>query len=137
MKRHLVVIDDEKVIHSILDRQLPVYDFKVHGCESGKEGLKYVKTLIKTTPIDVILLDWMMPHMSGLDVLAKLKCHRLMRDIPVFMLTSKSKLDDIDKAYDMGADNYITKPFSANSIGSIINLKLSKLKKRKELTGVK
>jgi DNA-binding response OmpR family regulator len=137
MKRHLVVIDDEKVIHSILERQLPVYDFEVHGCESGEEGLKYLKTLIKTTPIDVILLDWMMPNMSGLDVLAKLKRHRLMRDIPVFMLTSKSKLDDIDKAYDMGADNYITKPFSANSIGSIINLKLSKLKKRKELTGVK
>jgi CheY-like chemotaxis protein len=137
MKRQLVVIDDEKAVRSILERQLPVDDFEVHGCESGKEGLKYLKTLVKTTPIDVILLDWMMPNMSGLDVLAKLKCHRKLRDIPVFMLTSKSKMDDIDKAYEVGADNYITKPFKANTIGIIINLKLSKLKKRKELTGVK
>jgi two-component system alkaline phosphatase synthesis response regulator PhoP len=126
MKRHLVVIDDEKAIRSILGRQLSLCDFEVHGCESGKEGLKYVETLIETTPIDVILLDWMMPNMSGLDVLAKLKSHRKMRDIPVFMLTSKIKVDDLDKAYDLGADNYITKPFSVKTIGSIINFKLSK-----------
>lgn len=132
MVKHLVVIDDEMAIRRILERQLPLYEFEVHGCESGAEGLKYVMNLIKTTKIDVILLDWMMPEMSGLDVLALLKRHRKTRDIPVFMLTSKSKVDDIDKAYEMGADDYITKPLRVKLIGSIVDRKLFNLREKKE-----
>jgi len=132
MKKHMVVIDDEKAIHSILERQLPLYGFEVHSCEVGKEGLKYVKTLIKSTPVDVILLDWMMPTMSGMDVLTALKRNRKTRDIPVFMLTSKSKVDDLDKAYDMGADGFIIKPFKVKMVGSSINLKLDRIQKKKQ-----
>ena len=132
MKKHMVVIDDEKAIHSILERQLPLYGFEVHSCEVGKEALKYVKTLIKSTPVDVILLDWMMPTMSGMDVLKALKRHRKTRGIPVFMLTSKSKVDDLDEAYDMGADGFIIKPFKVKMVGSTINLKLDRIQKQKQ-----
>ena len=88
--------------------------------------------LVNTTKIEVILLDWMMPQMSGLEVLSKLKRSRKTRDIPVFMLTSKNKMDDLDKAFDMGADNYITKPFRVTLIADTINLKLARLEKKKE-----
>ena len=78
-----------------------------------------------------------MPNMSGLDVLAKLKSNRKTHDIPVFMLTSKSKMDDLDEAFDMGADNYITKPFKVRLIGNTIDLKLARLKEKKDkLMGV-
>ena len=93
--------------------------------------------LVNTTKIEVILLDWMMPQMSGLEVLSKLKRRRKTRDIPVFMLTSKSKMDDLDKAFDMGADNYITKPCRVSLIGETIDFKLAKLRAKKEkLKGV-
>lgn len=137
MRKHMVVIDDEKAIHAILERQLPLYGFEVHSCEVGKDGVKYVKSLLKRTQVDVILLDWMMPTMSGLDVLTALKRNRKTRDIPVFMLTSKSKVDDLDKAYDMGADGFIIKPFKVKMVGSSINLKLAKIEEKKQaLAGV-
>ena len=137
MEKHVVVIDDEKAIRSILDSRLSLCGFEVHCCESGKEGLKFVMNHIKTTPIDVILLDWMMPHMTGLEVLAKLKRHRKTRDIPVFMLTSKSSVDDLDEAYATGADNFIIKPFRGKSIGKTIELKLIGIREKKNrLLGV-
>ena len=78
-----------------------------------------------------------MPKMSGIEVLAKLKRHRKTRDIPVFMLTSKSSVDDLDKAYDLGADNFIIKPFMGKSIGKTIELKLIRTREKKEqLLGV-
>jgi two-component system phosphate regulon response regulator PhoB len=137
MEKQVVVIDDEKAIRSILERQLPLYNFRVHSCETGTEGLKTIETLVKTTGVDVILLDWIMPEMSGLEVLAILKARRKTRDIPVFMLTSKSKVGDIDMAYDIGADDYITKPFKVKLIGSTVDRKLFSLRDKSELlTGV-
>jgi len=137
MEKHVVVIDDEKAIHRILESRLSLCGFTVHCCATGKEGLKYVMNLIKTTTIEVILLDWMMPKMSGLEVLVKLKRHRKTRDIPVFMLTSKSSVDDLDKAYDLGADNFVIKPFMGKSIGKTIELKLIRIQEKKEqLLGV-
>ncbi|NQV32455.1 MAG: response regulator [Phycisphaeraceae bacterium] len=138
MKKNIVVIDDEMAIRSILERQLSLYGFEFYGCETGEEGLECVMNLAKTTTVDVVLLDWMMPKMSGLEVLTKLKRRSLTCDIPVFMLTSKTKMDDLDEAFDNGADNYITKPFSVKSIGSTINLKLAKLQEKKDkLMGVR
>jgi DNA-binding response OmpR family regulator len=138
MKKNLVVIDDERAIRSILERQLGLYGFNVHCCESGEEGLKFIQSLVKTRKIDVILLDWMMPEMLGLEVLATLKDNHETRDIPVFMLTSKSKVNEIDEAFDMGADDFIVKPFRVKLIGSTIDLKLFKLQEKKQkLAGVK
>lgn len=137
MEKQLIVIDDEKAIHSILEHQLPLHGFDVHCCANGKEGLKYIKDLIKTTNIDVILLDWMMPQMSGMEVLAALKENRKTRDIPVFMLTSRNRMDDLDTAYAVGADNYIIKPFKAREIGETIDFKLRRLwEQRNKLAGV-
>ena len=138
MKKQIVVIDDEKAIRAILARQLSLDGFEVHCCETGKEGLDCVMNLVETTQIDVILLDWMMPQMSGLEVLTLLKRRQQTHDIPVFMLTSKGSMDDLDEAFDTGADNYIAKPFRVKLIGETIHLKLASLrKKREKLVGVK
>ena len=76
----------------------------------------------------------MMPEQSGLEVLAILTKHRLTKNIPVFMLTAKGKMSDIDRAFDIGADDYITKPFTIMEMAKTIKRKLQKIMdKRAEL----
>ncbi len=67
--------------------------------------------------------------MDGLEVLSKLKYDKKMGDIPVFMMTAKGQIGDIDRACDLGADDYIIKPFEGMKLGRIIRHKLDKLKK--------
>lgn len=127
----VLVIDDSKDLHVLLQDELPLHGFDVHSAMSGKAGLKYAKKLVKTGKPDVILLDWVMPQMSGLKVLSELKYDKKTSGVPVFMLTAKSVIRDIERAYDIGADDYITKPFSVMKIGGIIRRKLQRLAETK------
>jgi len=99
--------------------------------KNGRGGLKFANKLAKSQRLEVILLDWMLPGIDGLEVLSKLKHNRMTEHIPVFMLTAKSKIGDIDRAYDIGADDYIAKPFKVIQIGNIIKRKLQKLAETK------
>ena len=123
----VLVIDDSKDIHLLLKEELTLHGFVVHSAMSGKAGLKCAQKLAKKGKPDVILLDWVMPKMNGLRVLSELKYNRKTSHIPVFMLTAKTVIRDIDRAFDIGADDYITKPFSVLQIGGIIKRKLQKL----------
>jgi len=123
----VLVIDDSKDIHLLLKEELTLHGFVVYSAMSGKAGLKCAQKLVKKGKPDVILLDWVMPKMSGLRVLSELKYNRKTSHIPVFMLTAKTIIRDIDRAFDIGADDYITKPFSVLQIGGIIKRKLQKL----------
>lgn len=123
----VLVIDDSKDLHVLLEEELTLNGFEVHSAMSGKAGLKRARKLAKKGKPDVILLDWVMPQMSGLRVLSELKYNGKTSHIPVFMLTAKTIISDIDRAFDIGADDYITKPFSVLQIGGIIKRKLQKL----------
>jgi len=79
---------------------------------------------------DVILLDWMMPEMNGLEVLSELKHNGKTEDIPVFMLTAKEIMGDIERAFEIGADDYLTKPFDPAQLGKTIKRKLKEHAKR-------
>ena len=133
----VLIIDDEKAIRTILKNELPLRGFEVHLAKNGKGGLKLANKLAKKRRLDVILLDWMLPDTDGLEVLSKLKYNDITEHVPVFMLTAKSQISDIDRAYDIGADNYITKPFKVIQIGEVIRLKLQKLleKRNQQLLG--
>ncbi len=74
----------------------------------------------------MILLDWMMDVMDGLEVLSELKHDKRTKGIPVFMMTAKSKIGEIDRAFELGADDYITKPFSVMQLGKTVKEKLLK-----------
>ena len=130
MNEHMtvLVVEDEAHIRRVLEYNLKLDGFVVYLAEDGAAGLKLA---LEKRP-DVILLDWLMPFMNGLQVLAELKNDSKTEDIPVFMLTAKGMLSDVTQALDMGADDYITKPFNPTQLGKTIREKLEKCAKAKK-----
>ena len=118
----VVVVEDEEHIRKIVEYNLRLDGFEVFLASNGRTGLE----LIYEKKPDVILLDWMMPEMNGLEVLSELKHNKRTERIPVFMLTAKGMLSDIDRAFEVGADDYITKPFDPLQLGKIIKQKMEK-----------
>jgi len=123
----VLVVEDEKHIRNIVEYNLRLDGFDVYLAEDGPTGLE----LAQNHKFKVILLDWMMPEMNGLEVLSELKHTRKTERIPVFMLTAKGAIGDMDWAYNIGVDGYITKPFDAKQLGSTIRRKLEERRKVK------
>ena len=119
----ILVIDDDARIRLALEYNLKMDGFDIYQAKDGEEGYRIA---LKKSP-DLILLDWMMPEMDGMETLRTLKGHYETRDIPVFMLTAKDTIGDIDEAMALGADDYMTKPFVVSRLGNIIRKKLEKL----------
>ena len=124
----ILVVEDEAHIRRVLEYNLKLDGFEVYLAEDGATGLK----LARENRPDVILLDWLMPVMNGLQVLAELKTDSSTEHIPVFMLTAKGMLNDVTQAVEMGADDYITKPFNPIQLGKTIREKLEKCAKVKK-----
>jgi len=116
----VLVIEDEKSIRMVLEYNLRLDGFEVYLAEDGPTGLE----LAREKKPKVILLDWMMPEMDGLEVLSELKYDKRTEHIPVFMLTAKGMIGDIERAFALGADDYITKPFEPVELGHTIKTKL-------------
>lgn len=103
----ILVIDDDKIQCSIVKARLGTKDgFKVNTAFDGAAGLK----IARKKPPDLILLDWMMPELDGLQVLQKLKSNRKTAKIIVFMFTAKNMMGDVEDAMALGAEGYFTKP---------------------------
>jgi DNA-binding response OmpR family regulator len=124
-KLSILIVDDEPRIRLALEYNLRKDGFEVFTARDGFEGLN----LALDIKPDLILLDWMMPEMSGIEVMRKLKINEGTRDIPVFMCTAKSAIGDLDRGYNVGADYYITKPFDIWKLGELIRDKLKALSK--------
>jgi two-component system phosphate regulon response regulator PhoB len=124
----ILVVEDEAHIRRVLEYNLKLDGFEVYLAEDGATGLK----LARENRPDVILLDWLMPVMNGLQVLAELKADGGTEHIPVFMLTAKGMLNDVTQAVEMGADDYITKPFNPIQLGKTLREKLEKCAKAKK-----
>ncbi len=121
----ILAVEDEEHIRNILKYNLELDGFEVYVAENGREGLELA---CQKTP-DVILLDWMLPEMTGLEVLSELKKDEQTKDIPVFMLTAKAMAGDMDQALREGANDYITKPFDSAKLGQIIKSKIEDMVK--------
>ncbi len=104
LKKILVIDDNPK----ILEDALPLYDYEV---ETATDGLKAMNILSNNSDFDIILLDVMMPNMSGWDVLKEIRKNEDTKDIPVIMITAISNEEKIVKGLKDGADDYIVKPF--------------------------
>ena len=120
----ILVIEDEEHIRTILKYNLELDGFEVFLAEDGLTGLELAR---EKTP-DLVLLDWMMPGLDGLQVLSELKHDDRTKDIPVFMLTAKSMMAEVGRALYEGADDYITKPFDVIELGQILKEKFEKTK---------
>ena len=108
MKQKILVIEDEQDIQTLLEYNLQQAGYEVVLCENGEDGLWLA---IEHKP-DLILLDWMLPLLSGIELLLQLRNRADTREIPVIMMTARGEEGDRLRGLDGGADDYVTKPFS-------------------------
>ncbi len=107
-KESILVVEDEDDIRELLRYNLAKEGYLVTCAASGEEGL----TAARTQPPDLLLLDLMLPGVDGLEVCRRLKQDEQTRQLAVVMLTAKGEEPDIVTGLELGADDYITKPFS-------------------------
>lgn len=119
-KKTIMVVDDNPDIITIVKTILEGRGFTVFSACSGPELL----SLLPTQKCDLIILDIMMPEMDGLEVLTRLKGKVETSTIPVILLTAKVQYEDVLGGYKLGADYYITKPFTSTQLVNGINLLL-------------
>jgi two-component system alkaline phosphatase synthesis response regulator PhoP len=120
----IMVVDDNPDIITIVRTILEGRGFNVLSASSGAECLE----ALKSQKPDLIVLDIMMPEMDGLEVLTRLKSMSEFTNIPVVLLTAKVQYEDVLGGYKLGADYYITKPFTSTQLINGINLLLGENK---------
>ena len=111
MKQQILVIDDERDLCEILRFNLTAAGFEVHTAFSGEDALQQ-----GITNYDLLLLDVMMPHMSGFELAKRLKQDPDTAAVPIIFLTALNDEEDTLHGFDLGADDYIAKPFSVREV---------------------
>ncbi|WP_029914413.1 response regulator [Pelobacter seleniigenes] len=124
-KKTVLIVEDEEDILALLHFNLMKADFNVICASCGEEGLKSV---ISSQP-DLVLLDLMLPGIDGLEICRRLRADEATRNIPIIMLTAKGEESDVVKGLELGADDYVTKPFSIKVLLARIQ---AVLRRRKE-----
>jgi len=131
MKKSILIVDDESSIRSMLRMALEAQDFEV----SEASNVRNAEEQLEKKKPNLILLDWMMPGTSGIELVRRLREQDNMRQIPIIMLTAKEGEDHSIQALDVGADDYITKPFSPRSLISRINAVLRRIDTPQTISG--
>src|SRR6186713_2302564 len=123
MEKTILVIDDNKDIRENTAEILDLAGYETNTAENGKKG---VETAIKEKP-DLIVCDIMMPELDGYGVLHLLKKNPETEHIPFIFLTAKAERSDFRKGMEMGADDYITKPFEDIELLNAVEVRLKKI----------
>ncbi|MEL6379278.1 MAG: phosphate regulon transcriptional regulator PhoB [Pseudomonadota bacterium] len=108
VRTHILVVEDEEALATLLDYNLGKEGFKVTLARDGEEAL----FAIKEEQPDLVILDWMLPNVSGIEVCRRLRAKSETQNIPVIMLTARAEESDRVRGLETGADDYLTKPFS-------------------------
>lgn len=125
---HILICDDDPVVHESLNIYLQAEHFRVSSAKDGEEGLKLA---LELEP-DLVILDLMMPGMSGTDVCREIRRHT---NIPIIMLTARGEELDRVLGLELGADDYIVKPFSPREVVARVKAVLRRINERKEVRG--
>ena len=123
MTAKILVVEDEPAVRDMIVFVLTQTEFQVEQAVDATEA----RTQVATNPPDIILMDWMLPGTSGVDLTRELKQDRLTRDIPVVLLTAKGEEDDKIRGLECGAEDYITKPFSPRELVARIKVILRRI----------
>lgn len=132
MKEKILIVEDEKDIIKMLDYNLKKEGFKVIDARDGEDALDLA---VREHP-DLILLDLMLPGINGLDVCKSLKKENKTARIPIIMLTAKSQETDKIVGLELGADDYVTKPFSPRELIARIKAVLRRATEKEKLPEV-
>lgn len=118
----VLVVDDMAANRSVLCRQLELHKYGVISVESGEAALEL---LTRTRP-DIVLLDYMMPNMNGIEVLRHLRANPATADLPAIMVTARAENQATVEALEAGADDYVTKPIDFSVLRARIDSHLQK-----------
>jgi two-component system, OmpR family, phosphate regulon response regulator PhoB len=112
MGAKVLVVEDEEAISHLLAYNLEREGFRVATAPDGEEALIKVE---ESRP-DLVLLDWMLPSVSGIELCRQLRTRNETREIPIIMITARGEEEDRVRGLDVGADDYVTKPFSMSEL---------------------
>ena len=135
MSPKILVVEDDQAIREMLRFVLQQKHFDILEAENAEQALR----LIHDRSPSLILLDWMLPGMSGVDLTRKLKEVQETSNLPIIMITAKGEEEDMVRGLDSGADDYVTKPFSPRELVARIRAVLRRAvpHKNDELVGIR
>jgi two-component system phosphate regulon response regulator PhoB len=125
LNKKILIVDDEEDILELVEYNLLQNKFLTETAATGEDGLK----LARANHPDLIILDLMLPGIDGLDICRLLKSDPQTKSIPILMLTAKGEEADIVKGLELGADDYVTKPFSPKVLVARVNSVLRRIAK--------
>lgn len=124
MKARILVVEDEDALAALLQYNLEKEGYDVALAEDGEEALVQVD---ERQP-DLVVLDWMLPKVSGIEVCRRLRSRPETRNLPVIMLTARGEESDRIRGLDTGADDYLVKPFSITELAARIRAVLRRIR---------
>ena len=129
----ILIVDDEEANLQLIGKILQNLDVDITLASSGKEALKLLESFVP----DLIILDIIMPSMSGFDVCRKIKSRKLTSEVPTIFLSAKTDSEDIIKGFDIGARDYITKPFIKEELVARVETQLNIITNEKKIKNLK
>lgn len=124
MTPHILVVEDEDALSTLLQYNLEKDGYDVAVAGDGEEAL----TLVSERLPDIIVLDWMLPKISGIEVCRRLRQRSESRNVPIIMLTARGEESDRIRGLDTGADDYIVKPFAMSELAARIRAVLRRIR---------
>ncbi len=118
---NVLIVDDEPINLQVLSNHLTLKNYHIAQARNGPEALRLIDTGFKP---DLVILDVMMPKMSGFDVCRKIREKHPASDVPVILLTAKNQTQDVTEGFNAGANDYVTKPFSKDELLARIHTQL-------------
>ncbi len=122
MNKKVLVVDDEEIVRTVLKTHLVKWGYRVTEASDGEEA---IRQMVKDH-FDLLICDILMPKKNGWEVLQEVKSNPKTKDIPVIVLTAKNEDPDMFKGYGLGANYYMTKPFTKAQLQHGIELMLGK-----------
>ncbi|SMX31221.1 phosphate regulon transcriptional regulator PhoB [Octadecabacter ascidiaceicola] len=121
---HILIIEDELAQREVLSYNLSAEGYRVSSASDGEQGLLAVS---EDAP-DMIVLDWMLPHVSGIEVCRQLKSRTETRNIPIIMLSARSEEVDKVRGLETGADDYVAKPYTVAELMARVRTQLRRVR---------
>jgi two-component system phosphate regulon response regulator PhoB len=108
----ILIIEDEPAQMELISYNLKAQGFQITRADNGEDGLELIQDVLP----DLIILDWMLPGVSGIEICRQIKKQKTTRKVPVIMLTARGEEADRVRGLDTGADDYVVKPYSINEM---------------------
>ena len=125
MKAKILVVEDELSIVELLKYNLSKAGYDVDYCLNGESALDKI---FSTTKYDLILIDWMLPELSGIEISRRIRKNKSTKNIPLIMLTARGEEEDKLRGFESEVDDYITKPFSINELLARVKAVLKRMR---------